>query len=91
MVSYVTGPELRNAVGKGGLRGVPRALNSVPVLEQRPSIDAIINFRGQLARSTGRFGDGLIIGAQAVEFGVPLITNDVELATTVRAAGGVVR
>jgi RHS repeat-associated protein len=91
VVSYVTRPELRNAVALGrGIRGVPRALDGLRVLGQRPSIDAIINFRGGLARATGRFGDG-IIGAQALEFGIPLITNDAELAAAVRAAGGVVR
>jgi RHS repeat-associated protein len=90
VVSYVTQPELRNAVARGSLRGVPGALNRVDVLCRRPPIDAIINFRGGLVRSRGRFGDG-IIGAQSVEFGIPLITNDVELANAVRAAGGTVR
>jgi predicted nucleic acid-binding protein len=90
VVSYVTGPELRNAVARGSLDGVPRALSAVPILTERPSIDAIINFRGSLLRARGRFGDG-IIGAQAVEFGIPLITNDTELSAAVRAAGGVVR
>ncbi|XYH97998.1 RHS repeat-associated core domain-containing protein [Sorangium sp. So ce1128] len=90
VVSYVTGPELRNAVARGSLRGVPRALEGLPVLNQRPSVDGIINFRGGLVRQTGRFGDG-IIGSQSVEFGIPLITNDAELAAAVRAAGGVVR
>ena len=74
----------------GNLRGVPRAFQGLQVLGERPSLDAIINFRGGLVRTTGRFGDG-IIGAQAVEVGVPLITSDAELAAAVRAAGGVVR
>jgi hypothetical protein len=65
-------------------------LGELPILGEKPSIDAIINFRGSLQRATGRFGDG-IIGAQAVEFGIPLITNDTELAAAVRAAGGIVR
>jgi predicted nucleic acid-binding protein len=90
MVSYVTRPELSNAVAKGSLRGVPRALEGIPVLGNRPSIDAIVSFRGTLVRMNGRFGDG-IIGAQAIEFGIALITNDLELAAAVRAAGGVVR
>ena len=90
MVSYVTGPELRNAVARGSLRGTPRALESLEVLSQRPSINAIINFRGNLIKLRGRFGDG-IIGAQALEFGIPLVTNDAELAAAVRAAGGIVR
>jgi predicted nucleic acid-binding protein len=91
VVSYVTGPELRNAVATGGgLRGVPRALGDVPVLEARPSLDGIINFRGGLVRTTGRFGDG-IIGAQATEFGIPLITNDAELGAAVVRSGGTVR
>lgn len=32
----------------------------------------------------GRFGDG-VIGAQLLEFGIPLITNDAELAKVVAA------
>ncbi len=43
VVSYVTRPELRNVVLRGkGLRGVPRILDTIPVLEQRPSLDTII-------------------------------------------------
>jgi len=90
VVSYVTRSELRNAVSTGNLRGVPRALDGVDVLTQRPSLDSIINIRGSLLKETGRFGDG-IIGAQSVEFGMPLVTNDVELAAAVRALGGTVR
>ena len=73
-----------------GLRGVPRALSDLPVLEARPNINSIIDFRGTLTRATGRFGDG-IIGAQATEFGIPLNTDDAELAAAVQAAGGTVR
>jgi predicted nucleic acid-binding protein len=93
VVSYVTGPELRGAVappGTNGMRGVPRHLGLLSVLEQRPSIDGIISFRGGLTRLRGRFGDG-IIGAQALELRLPLVTDDGELARAVRAAGGEVR
>lgn len=91
VVSYVTRPELREAVSRGGgLRGVPRALDDLEVDTQRPSIDTIINIRGALLKKQGRFGDG-IIGAQAVQSGRPLVTNDKELANVVRAAGGTVR
>jgi predicted nucleic acid-binding protein len=91
MVSYVTRPELRNAVARGrGLRGVPRVLDTLPVLTSRPSIDLVINVRGALKRKTGSFGDG-IIGAQAIEFRLPLITDDNELAAVVRSMGGTVR
>lgn len=91
MVSYVTRPELRNAVARGmGLRGVPRVLDALPVLTARPSIDLVINVRGALKRRTGSFGDG-IIGAQAIEFRLPLITDDAELAAVVRSMGGTVR
>jgi predicted nucleic acid-binding protein len=91
IVSYVTGPELRNAAAKsGGKFFVPKALNNLPVLNARPSLDLIINLRGQMARTVGRVGDG-IIGAQAIENGFPLITNDAELARIVFGNGGVVR
>jgi RHS repeat-associated protein len=90
MVSYVTRPELQNVVARGKLKGMPRSLDNIEVYDQRPSIDEIINFRGGLTRKRGKFGDG-IIGAQAVKSGMPLVTNDRELAQAVRAAGGTVR
>jgi predicted nucleic acid-binding protein len=69
---------------------VPKILDSLPVLRQRPSLDLIINLRGQMNRSAGKIGDG-IIGAQAIEFKMPLVTNDRELIDIVRANGGTVR
>jgi len=43
-----------------------------------------------LTAKEGVFGDG-IIGAQTLEFGLPLITRDRELAKIVRSLGGTVR
>ena len=89
VVSYVTRPELEAVVARGGsLRGVPRALDNIDVLSQRPSLDTIINLRARINRGT--FGDG-IIGAQALEFELPLITNDQELTLRVWELGGTVR
>ena len=88
--SFVSRPELRNAVSAGNLRGVPRALDELPVLNTRPSLNTRINIRGQLPAGRGRFGDG-IIGGQAVEGGIPLITDDAALGAAVRALGGVAR
>jgi predicted nucleic acid-binding protein len=72
------------------LRGVPRKLDALPVLSHRPSIDTIVNVRGMLMRQTGKVGDG-IIGAQALELGLTLITDDTELARVVASLGGKVR
>ncbi len=56
----------------------------------RLCIDAKLAVRlGNLTQRTGRFGGGTI-GAQAIEFGVPRITEDSELAAAVNA-GGMVR
>jgi predicted nucleic acid-binding protein len=91
VVSFITRPELRNAVAQGrGLRCVPRALDDLAVLGTRPSLDTSINLRGLLAPGRGRFGDG-IVGGQALDLRIPLITDDAELAAAVRALGGVVR
>ncbi len=91
VVSNVTGPELRNSVSNGGnLKGVPRALDSLPVVKPATSVNTRINIRSKLPAGRGRFGDG-VIGAQAVEEQLPLITNDKNLGGAVKAAGGVVR
>jgi predicted nucleic acid-binding protein len=92
IVSYVTRPELNNAVLSGrGLRGVPHALDDLPVLSERPPLDARINIRGELKpNDRGRFGDG-IIGAQAIENEIPLVTDDQKLLELIRRLGGVVR
>ena len=89
-VSFVTRPELRNAASSGSLRGVPAILDDLPVLSTRPSLNTRINVRGQLPAGRGRFGDG-IIGGQAIEGRIPLITDDPALAGAVRALGGVAR
>ena len=49
-----------------------------------------INIRGQLPAAPGRFGDG-IIGAQAIENQIPLITNDRALRGVIQSMGGTVR
>jgi len=91
VVSHVTAPELRNAVSTGsGLRGVPNNLSEIPVLRTSPSLDTRINIRGQLPAGRGRFGDG-IIGAQALEENLPLITNDRALRDVINSRGGVAR
>ena len=66
VVSNVTRPELRNAVSTGNLKGVPRALDGLPVVNPSSSLNTRINIRGQLPAGRGRFGDG-VIGAQALE------------------------
>lgn len=92
IVSYVTRPEMTNSVLMGrGLKGVPRVLDDLPVLSERPAIDARINIRGQLnPGKPGLFGDG-IVGAQAIENRIPLVTDDRELIELIRSLGGVVR
>jgi RHS repeat-associated protein len=91
LVSYVTRPELRNAVSSGrGLRGVPKILNDLEVLTNQPSINLRINIRGQISSPRGNFGDG-IIGAQAIENNMTLITSDQQLANAVQSFGGGVR
>ncbi|WP_171092235.1 RHS repeat-associated core domain-containing protein [Usitatibacter rugosus] len=90
VVSYVTRPEMQNATKHSNLKGVPRALDDIPVLADVPSLDLRINIRGQLPDKAGRFGDG-IIGAQALEKRIPLVTNDTDLAKVVRGRGGEVR
>lgn len=88
--SYVTIPEMRNAVTHGNLRGVPGAAYDLPTLTTQPSLNARINLRGMLPDRPGRFGDG-IIGAQALENNIPLITNDKALKAAVEALGGTTR
>ncbi len=92
VVSYVSRPELRNAAASptSRLSGVPGALDDLPTLTTRPSLHTRINIRGQLPNQPGRFGDG-IIGAQALEGGLPLVTNDKALRAVIEAMGGVVR
>jgi hypothetical protein len=46
--------------------------------------------RALLKEKPGRLGDS-IIGAQALDFGLPLITNDGELGELVKSLGGKVR
>jgi len=65
-------------------------LDGLPVNVLRPSVDTRINVRGLLPAGRGRFGDG-IIGGQALEQGIPLVTDDTHLAAAVRALGGTVR
>ena len=55
----------------------------------RPDPDLTITIRGLSGRVTGLFGDG-IIGAQALQYRIPLVTNDGELAEIVRRLGGTV-
>jgi len=88
--SYVTIPEMRNAVTHGNLRGVPGAAYDLPTLTTQPSLNARINIRGMLPDRPGRFGDG-IMGAQALESNLPLITNDKALKAAVEALGGATR
>ena len=90
VVSNVARPELRNAVSTGSLRGVPRALDDLPVANLPSSLNTRINIRGQLPSGRGRFGDG-VTGAQALENNIPLITNDRALRGVVQSLGGTVR
>jgi len=90
VISYVTGPELRNAASKSDKFFVPKNLDDLDVLPTRPSLDTRINIRGQSNRAKGKFGDG-IIGGQAVDGNVPLITNDKELKKIVNGLGGEAR
>lgn len=88
--SYVTIPEMRNATTHSNLRGVPGAAFKLDTLTARPSLDMRINVRGELPNTPGRFGDG-IIGAQALEYNLPLVTNDQALREVVKKFGGAVR
>ena len=89
--SHVTVPEMRAAVNRGGgLRGVPRAAHELPTLTTQPSVNIRINIRGMLPAQPGRFGDGLI-GGQALENNIPLITNDKALKAAVESLGGATR
>uniref|UniRef100_UPI0029625812 RHS repeat-associated core domain-containing protein n=1 Tax=Lysobacter antibioticus TaxID=84531 RepID=UPI0029625812 len=88
--SYVTIPEMRNAVTHSNLRGVPGAAYELPTLMKKPSLDTRINIRGALPDRPGRFGDG-IIGAQALENKIPLVTNDKALKRAINEMGGTTR
>lgn len=90
VVSNVTAPELRNAVSTGSLRGVPGSLYDLPVINPPTSIHTRINVRGQLRARRGRFGDG-VIGAQSIDNGIPLITDDKELRRVINSMGGLAR
>lgn len=92
IISFVSIPEMRNAIGKPGsnLRGVPGIARSLPQLDSVPSLNTRIGVRGFLPAGRGRFGDG-IIGGQALENNIPLITNDRNLGDAVRSLGGIVR
>lgn len=75
--SFVSKPELRNAVlrPESNLGGVPGIIDEIPLLEIRPDPGLAIDVRARLPSGRGLFGDG-IIGAQAVENNIPLITNE---------------
>ena len=92
VLSHVSIPEMRNAVLRPGghLKGVPAAAYDLPTLSVPPSLNLRINIRGMLPDRPGRFGDG-IIGAQALENNLPLITNDKALKLAVESLGGTVR
>ena len=90
VVSFVTAPELRNAVSTGNLRGIPGALNDIPVTNMSGSLNTRINIRGELPSGRGRFGDG-VIGAAAVDNGVPVVTNDRALRDVANSMGGTAR
>ncbi len=72
------------------LRGVPGAAYDLPTLTTKPSLNTRINIRGMLPAQPGRFGDG-IIGGQALENNIPLITNDKALKAAVESLGGATR
>jgi hypothetical protein len=59
----------------------------LPTLTTQPSLNSRINIRGMLPDRPGRFGDG-IIGAQALENNMTLITNDKALKAAIQALGG---
>lgn len=88
--SYVTIPEMKNAVTHGNLRGVPGTAYDLPTLLTKPSLNTRINIRGMLPDRPGRFGDG-IIGGQAIENNLPLITNDKALQRAIETLGGATR
>lgn len=96
VVSFVTRPELRNSIarnqrlGRNKLRGLPRVLDELPVLITRPSPDTAINVRSLIGRGEGAFGDG-VVGGQALDLGIPLITNDRALREAVQSLGGTTR
>lgn len=91
IISYVSAPELRNAAARSnGKFHVPRSIDDYNVLNYRPSVDKTIQIRSMSQRGKGKFGDG-IIGAQALELDLPLITNDKELKAIVSKLGGEVR
>lgn len=90
VISYINKPEMRNAVNHSNLNGVPNVLDNTPTNSTTPSLDLRINIRGQMSSKPGRFGDG-IIGAQAIEHILTLITSDKELRKVVQSMGGTVR
>jgi len=90
IISHVTTPELRNVVSKGKLQGLPKALELLESKKLPSSVDLRIYIRGMIKSKVGKFGDG-IIGAQALENKIPLITNDKELKRVVQLLGGEVR
>ena len=60
---------------KGTLTHLPKALKTTAVYLSKPDLNLSIAIRGEQEKVRGKFGDG-IIGAQAIENNLPLITND---------------
>ena len=89
LISYVSGPELRNKIEQNrrlgvekGLKGLPKGFDNLEILTARADVDLAIDIRGQSTKTAGKFGDG-IIGAQAIKNEIPLVTNDGELGRIV--------
>lgn len=88
--SYVSIPEMRNAVTHSNLRGVPGAAYNLQTPTTKPVLDTRINIRGMLTDRPERFGDR-IMGAQDLEHRIPLITNDRDLRDVLELPGATTR
>jgi hypothetical protein len=93
VISTTVRAEIANNASAGKIR-TPNYIDDFPVIADGGDLHTRIDVRGELEQlrknQRGLYGDG-VVGAIAVDDGIPLITADKRLAQVVSGMGGEVR